>query len=96
MQAALRRLMRLGAPPIPSDELARINAPTTLIHGRHDLQVRLRVAEVARERYGWPLHVVEDCRDDPAVEQPEAFLRALRTAIATNRVTEEKRPGRAR
>lgn len=91
VKKALRRLIqRLGAPPIPSDDLARITVPTTLIHGREDLQVRLRIAEAASERYGWPLHVIEDCRDDPAVEQPEAFLRAFRTAIGNENTTEGK------
>jgi pimeloyl-ACP methyl ester carboxylesterase len=82
VQAALRRLMlRLGLPPIPPGDLARIGVPTTLIHGRHDLQVRLRLAEAASARYGWPLHVIEDCRDDPAFEQPDAFVSALRAAL---------------
>jgi pimeloyl-ACP methyl ester carboxylesterase len=40
------------------------------------------VAEAASARYGWPLHVIEDAADDPPIEQPEAFLRALRAALA--------------
>lgn len=85
LNAALRSLMpRLGVPPISSAELERIDVPTTLIWGRHDLQVRLKVAERASERYGWPLHVIEDAADDPAVEQPEAFLAALRIALGTS------------
>ena len=85
VQATLRRLMpRLGMPPIPFGDLESIAVPTTLIHGRYDLQVRLRTAEEASARYGWPLHVIEDCRDDPAVEQPEAFLDALRTALGAS------------
>jgi hypothetical protein len=43
--------------------------------------VRLSVAEAASARYGWPLHVIENARDDPAIEQPEAFLEALRAAL---------------
>jgi pimeloyl-ACP methyl ester carboxylesterase len=83
VQAAVRRLMpRLGVPAIPSIDLERIEVPTTLIHGRHDLQVRLRVAEAAAARYGWPLHVIEGARDDAAFEQPEAFLDALRAGLA--------------
>lgn len=82
-QAALRSLMlRFGAPPMSSDELASIEVPTTLVHGRDDLQVPLRAAERVGERHGWPLHVIEDCRDDPAAEQPEAFLRVLDSALA--------------
>ncbi|MFC8274131.1 alpha/beta fold hydrolase [Streptomyces sp. NPDC057271] len=91
VQAAMRGIIpRVGVPPIPSGDLARIGVPTDLIHGRHALQVRLRTAEAASARYGWPLHVIEDCRDDPATEQPEAFLDALRTAIGTStRQTEQ-------
>ncbi len=82
-QAALRAMMpRLGVPPIDPDELAGIEVPTTLIHGRHDLQIPLKTAERASQRYGWPLHVIEGARDDPAAEQPEAFVRALRHALA--------------
>ena len=79
---ALKHLMpQLGVPAIPPAELARIAVPTTLIWGRHDRQVRLGLAEAASARYGWPLHVVERAADDPAVEQPEAFLQALRAAL---------------
>ena len=84
VKAALRSLMpQLGVPAIPLAELARIAVPTTLIWGRHDRQVRLGVAEAASARHGWPLHVIEDAADDPAAEQPETFLRALRTAFGT-------------
>ena len=83
VKAAMRSLMRQLAPAIPSRELARIAVPTTLIWGRHDLGVRLKVAEKASARYGWPLHVIENARDDPAIEQPQAFLRALHAALGT-------------
>jgi pimeloyl-ACP methyl ester carboxylesterase len=84
VNAALKHLMRqLGVPAIPPEELARIAVPTTLIWGRHDRQVRLGLAETASARYGWPLHVVERAADDPAVEQPEAFLRALLGALGS-------------
>ena len=83
-QAALGALMpQFGMPAIPPAELARIAVPTAMIWGRHDLQVPLPVAEAASVRYGWPLHVVDDAGDDPALEQPTAFLAALRTALAT-------------
>jgi pimeloyl-ACP methyl ester carboxylesterase len=70
-------------PAIPAADLARIAVPTSLVWGRHDLQVRLTVAEAASARHGWPLHVIQDAGDDPAMEQPTAFLEALRTAMAT-------------
>jgi pimeloyl-ACP methyl ester carboxylesterase len=81
VRAAMRRLMRPLASAIPPHDLARIAVPTTLIWGRLDRGVRLNVATDASERYGWPLHVIEDARDDPAIEQPHAFLEALRTAL---------------
>jgi len=81
-KAALRALMaRVGVPAIPSVDLARIAVPTTLIWGRHDPVMRLRVAEAASVHYGWPLHVIENAADDPPFEQPEAFLKALRPAL---------------
>ena len=40
----------------------------------------LHMAEAASTRYGWPLHVIEDARDDPALKWPEAFPAALRAA----------------
>jgi pimeloyl-ACP methyl ester carboxylesterase len=83
-QAALGSLMpQLALQAIPSVDLARITVPTALIWGRHDLQVRLPVAEAASARHGWPLHVIEDAGDDPALEQPAAFLRTLHAALAT-------------
>jgi pimeloyl-ACP methyl ester carboxylesterase len=94
VRAAMRRLMRSLASAIPPHDLADITVPTTLIWGRHDRGVRLNVAEVASERYGWPLHVIEGARDDPAIEQPHAFLEALRTALdSSSRGNQRRRPG---
>ena len=79
---ALQTLMeRFGFPAIPEADLARIAAPTSLLWGRHDSIVPLSVAEGASARYGWPLLVIEKAGNEPAIEAPEAFLRALRTAI---------------
>ncbi|HSM12711.1 MAG TPA: alpha/beta fold hydrolase [Thermoanaerobaculia bacterium] len=81
------RLMRqLGLPRIPPQELARISAPTALIWGRQDRANRLRVAEIASARFGWPLHVVENCADDPPRDRPRAFLEALGAILADTRV----------
>jgi pimeloyl-ACP methyl ester carboxylesterase len=79
-----RLMRRLGLPPIPPDDLARIAVPTTLIWGRHDRANRLRIAEAASARYGWRLHVIEHCADDPPRDRPGAFLEALRTALASD------------
>jgi pimeloyl-ACP methyl ester carboxylesterase len=82
VRAAMRRLMaRVGVPPIPPENLAGIDVPTTLIWGRHDRALPLSIAETASERYGWPLHVIEDAADDAPMEQPSAFAEVLRAAI---------------
>ena len=84
VRAANRRMLReLGTRPIPPQELARIAVPTSLIWGRHDRVMRLRIAEAASARYGWPLHVIEDAGHF-SIEQPEAFQRALRTALGNH------------
>jgi pimeloyl-ACP methyl ester carboxylesterase len=85
LQAAQHRLMeQFGMPAIPPADLARIPVPTTLIWGRHDLATPLQVAEATSARYGWPLHVIEHAADDPPLEQPEDFLKALRVALASS------------
>ena len=72
-----------GDAPIPPAELARIDVPTILIWGRHDLATRCGSPKAAGVRYGWPLHVIESAGDDPPLEQPDAFLAALRAALGT-------------
>lgn len=82
VQAALQPMMaEFVMPAIPPEALGHIAVPTTLIWGRQDRATRLDVAEAASAHYGWPLHVIEDCADDPPLDQPEAFLRALRRAL---------------
>jgi pimeloyl-ACP methyl ester carboxylesterase len=76
------KLMHLFAmPAIPPDVLGGIAVPTALIWGQHDLATPLGAGEAASARYGWPLHVIADAADDPTIDQPEAFLQALRTAL---------------
>ncbi|MGH2814566.1 MAG: alpha/beta fold hydrolase, partial [Actinomycetota bacterium] len=83
VRAANRRMLReLGTKVIPPGELERIAVPTTLIWGRHDRVMRLRIAEAASARYGWPLRVIEGAGHF-AAEQPEAFQEALRAALGT-------------
>jgi pimeloyl-ACP methyl ester carboxylesterase len=92
-KAALRGLIsQLGLPAIAPAQLARIAVPTTLIWGRHDRQVRLGIAQAASARHGWPLHVIEDAGDDPAVEQPEAFLRGLHAALGPAASSARRQP----
>ncbi len=78
---AMRQLMRdIGLPPIAPHRLTGISVPTTLIWGRQDQANNVRIAHAASARYQWPLHVIEDCADDPARDHPQAFLGALRAA----------------
>jgi pimeloyl-ACP methyl ester carboxylesterase len=89
-KAVGRLLRRVGLPPIPRAELARIAVPTSLIWGRHDRGIRLSVAQATSARLGWPLHVIEDCADDPPRDRPEEFLRALHVALGRT-VTRRRR-----
>ena len=83
--AAVRSLMgELGVPAIPPHLLERIAVPTTLIWGRHDRATPLSVAEEASRRFGWRLRVIDDAADDPALEQPRAFLTALHAALQSS------------
>ena len=66
-----------GFEPIPDEVLARIPVPTSLIWGRHDSIVPLSIGEDASTRFGWPLRVIEDAGNEPAIEATQAFLRAL-------------------
>ena len=82
VQAAMHALMaEFAMPGIPPSELARIRVPTALVWGRHNLATPLEVAKAAHARYGWPLHVIEGAAGDPPIEQPAAFLDALRLAL---------------
>ena len=80
-----RFFREFGIPPIPPDDLARIAVPTALIWGRHDRANRLRIAQDASARYGWPLHVIENCADDPPRDQPLAFMETLCVTLGTER-----------
>jgi pimeloyl-ACP methyl ester carboxylesterase len=82
-KSASRLMRRVGLPVIPDHDLARIAVPTTLIWGRHDRANRPRIAAAASTRYGWPLHIIENCADDPPRDQPTAFMEALRAALAS-------------
>ena len=76
---------------IPPEELGCIDVPTTLIWGRYDRANRLQIAEAASGRYGWPLHVIDNCADDPPRDQPEAFLKTLHTSLGSTWVSNRVR-----
>ncbi|HEX2220292.1 MAG TPA: alpha/beta hydrolase [Gemmatimonadales bacterium] len=92
VRGAVHRLMeQFGFPAIPAEVLARIEVPTALIWGRHDLATSLSVAEEASRRYRWPLWVVEDAADDPAFEQPARFVETLRAVVSRSAVSQAPR-----
>ena len=80
-KAAGQLFRRAGTPRIPPDELEQITVPVALVWGRNERALRMCIAERASAEYGWPLHVIDHAVDDPARDQPEAFLRALRSAL---------------
>jgi FAD/FMN-containing dehydrogenase/pimeloyl-ACP methyl ester carboxylesterase len=61
----------------PVDDVGRIAVPVALVWGRHDLATPLAIAEATAAEHGWPLHVIDDCADDPPVERPAELARAL-------------------
>lgn len=82
-KAALQTLMKeVGVPRIPSEDLARIDIPVFLIWGRHDRANKLQIAESASKRYGWPLQVIEEARDEPKLERPENFIEVLYNSLS--------------
>ena len=86
VQSAMGALLaEFGTAALPDRVLRRIAVPTTLLWGRHDMVTPVDVAEAASARYGWPLHVLEDAADDPALEAPEEFLQVLQAAVEVSR-----------
>jgi len=78
VKAAMKFLMStLGVPRIADSDLAAITTPTSLIWGRQDKANRLRVAQAASDRFGWPLHIIDGAADDPPMERPDEFVTAV-------------------
>lgn len=77
VRRTIRQLRTSAAQQLPATELERIRVPTSLLWGRHDRVVPLRVGESASRRFGWPLQVIEEAGHLAHVERPDAFLRAL-------------------
>lgn len=83
VQAAAGALMEhFGMSEIAPATLVQITASTTLIWGREDLAIPLATPEVASDRFGWPLHVIDGCADDPPVERPEELVDVLLAVLA--------------
>jgi 2-hydroxymuconate-semialdehyde hydrolase len=84
VKKTMRQLITAETKPIPEADLRQIDVPTSLLWGRHDRMVPLRVAEAAATRYGWPLRVIERAAHAPHIEQPDAFVETLAAATAAN------------
>lgn len=84
MMALIAWMEHFGIPEVPAAMLERIEVPTTLIWGRNDRATPLSVARQVHDRFGWPLHVIDDAADDPTIEQPEAFVATLRRALGAS------------
>ena len=81
VKRTMRQLIKAGTRQISDVELQGVEFPMALIWGRRDRMVPLRIAESASSKFGWPRHVVDDAGHVPHIEQPEAFRRALDTAL---------------
>jgi pimeloyl-ACP methyl ester carboxylesterase len=81
VKRTMRQLIKAGAKQISDAELQGIDVPTTLLWGRRDRMVPLRIGELASSTFSWPLRVIEDAGHVPHIEQPAAFLLGLRTAL---------------
>jgi pimeloyl-ACP methyl ester carboxylesterase len=86
-KTAMQSLMKeVGITKIPDEKLKNIEVPTALIWGRHDKANKLRIAKAANKKYGWPLHIIEESRDDPKLEQPVAFTNTLYKILNRSRL----------
>jgi 2-hydroxymuconate-semialdehyde hydrolase len=81
VKRTMRQLIKAGAKQISDAELQGIDVPTTLLWGRQDRMVPLRIGELASSRFGWTMRVIEDAGHVPHIEQPEMFVRVLRATL---------------
>lgn len=82
VKQTVRRLVRTQTRQIPEAALRRIGVATTLLWGRHDRMVRVRIAEDASSALEWPLRVIEDAGHVPHLERPDQFVQTLSEALA--------------
>jgi 2-hydroxymuconate-semialdehyde hydrolase len=92
VKRTMRQLIRIGTKQVPDTELRRSEVPIALLWGRHDRFVPFRLAESASARLGWPLHVIDEAGHVPHLEQPDAFLAALHSALASSHPERARKP----
>jgi pimeloyl-ACP methyl ester carboxylesterase len=84
VNAANRTLLRrVGTKQVPEEQLRTIDVPVAMIWGRRDRVMPFKYAERASASFGWPLYPIEDAGHLPFVEQPAAFVAALRAILET-------------
>ena len=81
VKRTMRQMIASGKKRVGDDELRRIDVPTALLWGERDRMAPLSLAQGTSERLDWPLHVVHEAGHVPHIEQPLAFVEALRAAI---------------
>lgn len=82
VKAANRQMLRrIGTQQIPASDLVKIKTPVTLIWGDQDRIMRVGIAHAAHDKFGWPLHVIENSGHTSKWDQPDAFVDALESAI---------------
>jgi 2-hydroxymuconate-semialdehyde hydrolase len=81
VKRTMNQLIRRGTRRHPEASLRRIEVPVSLLWGRSDRMVPLKVASWAKARFGWPLQLVDDSAHAPHIERPGAFLKALERAL---------------
>jgi pimeloyl-ACP methyl ester carboxylesterase len=82
VKRTMRTLVELGTRRVPPEELAAARLPISMIWGRHDRMTPLGLADDARTRFGWPLHVVEGAGHAPHVERPDEFAAAVDAVVS--------------
>jgi pimeloyl-ACP methyl ester carboxylesterase len=78
VQAVNRLLLRrVGVRRIPDADLGGIETPVRLVWGAEDRIMKPRIAHRAASRFGWPLHLLEDCGHASCWDHPDAFVDAV-------------------
>jgi 2-hydroxymuconate-semialdehyde hydrolase len=81
VKRTMRQLVKAGSKKITDADLQSIGVPVALLWGKRDRMVPRRIAELASAKFMWPLQLVDDAGHVPHIEQPDAFLDALRAAL---------------
>lgn len=81
VRRTMRQLIAAGKRRVRDGELRQIQVPTALLWGEQDRMTPVSLAEGTSRRLDWPLHLVHDAGHVPHIEQPGAFVEALKAAL---------------